>query len=733
MAINLTTEALARGTGRRPWITIGIWLVALVVAFLLTVALLGDALTTKSSITSNPESEQAYTLLEERLGRSNDTIDEIVIVRSATLTVGDPAYRGYVEELFGDIMALGDGLVAGGVHYYLTDDDSLVSADRRTTLVPLVIPEDGMDKIGQVHEVVSKANQENGFRVLIAGEATLGDDFMTLAENDLKTGEVIGIAVALVILALVFGALAAALLPLVLAIVAVVVALGATALVGQALELSFFMANMIVMMGLATGIDYSLFIVSRYREERARGLQKIEAIATAGATANRAVLFSGMTVVLALASLLIFPVSFFQSIGIGAILVVIAAVLASLTLLPAMLGLLGDKVNAIRIPLIQRRRSGHPAEAGSGFWEWTARTVMRRPFPDGIQSKEGFVILQEEFGGAMDLPAMVVIDGQTDSESVQKATERLGTTVAADRAFGPSKLEAYPEANLSVFSVMLASDPMGKEAMDGVVRLRADYIPEAFDGVPAKALVTGLTAEHVDFTRITDTYTPLLFVFVLGLSLLLLTVAFRSIVVPITSIIMNLLSVGAAYGLLVLVFQNGVGADLFGFQRVDTIELWLPMFLFAILFGLSMDYHVFLLSRIRERFLQTANNSESVAFGLRCTGSLITGAALIMVAVFGGFALGDMVMFQQMGFGLAVAVLIDATIVRSVLVPATMRLLGRRNWYLPKWLDWLPRASVGEGSYIEAHTAGTVKEDKPVGLPILEATPVPVDDRPRET
>ena len=751
---NLSTEALARAAARRPWTTIGIWLSVLVAAIMLTGTLLGDALTTEDSFTNNPESQQADNLLHERLGESNNTIDEMVIVRSTTLTVDDPAYQSYVEGLYGDFVALGDDVIAGGENYYLTGDESLVSADRHTTLMPLMIPEGAKEEIDQVHQVVDKASENGSFQVLITGEATLDVELQEVAEKDLQTGESIGILAALVVLALVFGAIVAALLPIVLAIAAIIVALGATALVGQAFDLSFFVTNMITMMGLAVGIDYSLFIVSRYREERAKGLDKVDAIAASGATAGRTVLFSGMTVVLALTGLLIIPMSVFQSLGAGAILVVIAAVLASMTLLPAVLGLLGDKINAIRIPLIQRRKVGQPTEASGWFWDWTARAVMRRPvvslvvaaglllaaassysdinlgmagvsaMPDSMRSKEAFVVLQDEFGFGQDAPAVVVIDGQTDSESVQAAIERLEATVASDPAFIPSRLEVHPEADLSVLYARLAGDPFSKEAMDAVERLRAEYIPEAFDGVPARALVTGETAETVDFTQITDTYTPIVFAFVLGLSFLLLMVAFRSIVVPVTSIIMNLLSVGAAYGLVVLVFQKGVGADLLGFQQIDTIGTWLPLFLFSILFGLSMDYHVFLLSRIRERFIQTGDNSEAVAFGLRSTGRLITGAALIMVAVFGGFALGDLVMMQQFGFGLAVAVLMDATIVRSVLVPATMRLLGKWNWYLPTWLEWLPRVGVGEGVHEDVQPV--LNPEAPLGQ--LIPAPVLVSD-----
>ena len=736
MKLNLSTEGLARASGSRPWITIGAWLAVLLVAMVLTGTLLGDALTTEDGLTNNPESVRADSLLHERLGESNNNIDEMVVIRSTTLTVDDPGYRTYVEELYGDLAALGDEVVVGGTHYYLTGDESLVSADRRTTLVPLVMPEGAKDEIDQVLQVVDKSGESGSFRVLITGEASLEGEINEIAGKDLARGEGIGVSVALVVLALVFGAIAAALLTIVLAIAAIVVALGALALVGQAFDLPFYVLNIMTMMGLAVGIDYSLFIVSRYREERARGLEKVDAIAAAGGAAGRTVLLSGMAVVVAITGLLITPDSGLQSIGVGVILVVIAAVLASMTLLPAVLGLMGDKVNAIRIPLIQRRKVGQPAEAG-GLWYRIARAVMRRPLvslvvaaglliaaassyadinlgsslgvsalPDGLRAKEAFIVLEEEFGFGQDLPAVVVIDGRTDSASVQAGVERLEAAVESDQAFVTSELEVHPEADLSVLNARLAGDPASQQAVDAVKRLRSDYVPEAFDGVPARALVTGETAGQVDSIETIDTYTPIVVAFVLGLSFVLLTVAFRSIVIPVKAILMNLLSVGAAYGLLVAVFQKGIGADLLGFQQVDVIETGIPLFLFAMLFGLSMDYHVFLLSRIRERFIQTGDNSEAVAFGLRSTGRLITGAALIMVAVFGGFALGDLVAMQQLGFGLAVAVFVDATIVRSVLVPASMRLLGDWNWYLPNFRRWLPDLRVEVAEPAEAIASG---------------------------
>jgi RND superfamily putative drug exporter len=311
--------------------------------------------------------------------------------------------------------------------------------------------------------------------------------------------------------------------------------------------------------------------------------------------------------------------------------------------------------------------------------------------PEDLPARIAFEALLEEFPGGTTSPVLVVIDGDVASAPVAGAVDRLTAALEDDAAFGIPHYQANEAGDLGLVSVPLeAADSFGGEALDQVRRLRAEMIPAAFAGVEARVLVGGETAFGVDFFGVIDRYTPWVYAFVLGLSFVLLTVVFRSIVVPIEAIILNLLSVGAATGLVVLVFQKGFLVDALGFTRTEAIEAWLPLFLFSILFGLSMDYHVFLLTRIRERFDQTADNSESVAHGLRTTGAIITGAAVIMVAVFAGFAAGDLVALQQMGFGLAVAVFLDATLVRSVLVPATMKLLGDRNWYLPRFLRWLP-------------------------------------------
>ncbi|HEX5939683.1 MAG TPA: MMPL family transporter, partial [Dehalococcoidia bacterium] len=441
-----------------------------------------------------------------------------------------------------------------------------------------------------------------------------------------------------------------------------------------------------------------------------------------GATASRAVLFSGLTVVVALLGLVLVPDSIFRSLGVGAIIVTLLAVAAALTLLPAVLSLLGDKVNKGTIPFLGTKKS---VDTPGGFWYRTTNVVMRHPLisatasvallvaasipyfslelgfngigtlPRDLEPRQAFDILDEEFSAGVVAPTEVVVAADdVNSPEVQRAVVRLSAELEGDESFGNVTVERNESGDLLVMSVALNGDPDGDAAHSAIDRLRDEHIPSAFSGVEAQALVTGPTAQTADYVGMINDFTPLVFVFVLGLSFFVLLLVFRSIVVPIKAIIMNLLSVGAAYGILVLVTVQGVGNEIFGFQQVDFIEAWLPLFMFAILFGLSMDYHVFLLSRIRERFDETGDNKEAVAYGVRSTAGIITGAALIMVAVFSGFAMGSLVSFQQMGFGLAIAVIIDATLIRTVLVPASMALLGRWNWYLPSWLEWLPDVRV---------------------------------------
>jgi RND superfamily putative drug exporter len=314
--------------------------------------------------------------------------------------------------------------------------------------------------------------------------------------------------------------------------------------------------------------------------------------------------------------------------------------------------------------------------------------------PDRLESKQGFAALARDFPRQSSSSVLIVVQGDVRSQPVREGIAELRADLRGNPAFGGAG-ELRIGRKLAAIVTPVAGDKTGDSALAAVRRLRADEIPHAFASTPeTQVLVGGDTADNVDYIDAMNFWLPFVFVFVLGLSFVLLTVVFRSIVIAATAIVFNLLSVGAAYGLIVLVFQHGVGADLFGFQQVDTIEAWVPLFLFSVLFGLSMDYQVFLLSRIKERYDETGSTTNAVAEGVGSTARLITGAALIIVAVFVGFATGDLVMFQQMGFGVAVALLIDATIVRSVLLPAAMKLLGEWNWYLPRWLVWLPDIEV---------------------------------------
>jgi putative drug exporter of the RND superfamily len=411
------------------------------------------------------------------------------------------------------------------------------------------------------------------------------------------------------------------------------------------------------------------------------------------------------------------------------------------TLLPALLALLGDHVNALRLPLVGR---DHPAE--SPFWARAVSAVVRRPatfltagvvvllaaafpvlglstgtsgvgsLPDDTYAKAGALALEANFPGASTTtPAQVVVSGDVTSEELTTAIARFESSLADDPDFGPSQQQVAGNGEVAVVSVPLIGDPDHDQARRGLDRLRADLVPAAFDGTDSTVLVGGTTAENVDYSDVINKWLPLVLVFVLGLSFLLLTLVFRSLVLSATAVILNLLSVGAAYGLLVLVFQHGIGVDLLGLQRVERVEAWVPIFLFSVLFALSMDYHVFLLSRIRERYAATGDTNQSVVHGIAATGRIITGAALIIVVVFAGFAAGQLVMFQQMGFGVGVALLVDATLIRMVVVPAVMALLGRWNWYLPTWLDWLPELHVeGDPDPGPEPTAAPIRPTAPV-------------------
>ena len=824
--MRINPESLARSSSRHPWRVISIWVVVVLALGVASSAFLKGALTNDIAFTNQPESIKVLNAIEARVtGKERDT--EYLIVKNAALSVDDPAFEQYVRKVQADVLGLGDAVIAppseGQQSSVVTVYDlraagdaapdsqtkavlaeqaaQLVSKDGKGTLIAVSIVNIEADTIDALRGVV-EGEPQDGFQLLLAGQGTLQDDSLHVAEQDLRKGESIGIAVALIVLVIVFGAIAAALLPIGIAMVAIPIALGLVGLISElfGVKFSVFTQNIASMIGLAVGIDYSLFIVARYREERIKGFDKLGSIAATGATASRAVFFSGLTVVVALMGMFILPTTIFRSMAAGAILVVLASLAATMTLLPALLGKIGDRVNAPYLSRVWapvafiglvvasavvggalagigapgglvalvsvvvffaglvvlsrsvikegsrferfRRDDSRGFDPKGGFWDRFTRVVMGKPvvslvaavfvlgslgliyfsinkgttqsaasLPDDVESKKAFLSLVNDFGlGGQTQPIQIFVDAPAKDATTQQVIAALQQGIGQMPALSPqTSLQPAIDGSAVVVNAVPAGDSFGQATFDAVKQLRDEVVPAATQGTGVVALVGGQPAIFTDFLSVTDTYQPIVLAFVLGLSFLLLMMVFRSIVVPLKAVIMNLLSVGAAYGAIVLVFQHQSNAALngvhdfalkvfhalgFPFEEVAAIEGWLPLMLFSILFGLSMDYHVFLLSRIKEEYDKTGDNDEAVAYGLRTTAGIITGAAIIMVVVFTAFAAGRLVPLQQMGFGLAVAVFLDATVVRTILVPSTMKLLGDRNWYLPKWLEWLPNLKV---------------------------------------
>ncbi len=725
-------------------------------------------ITTNAGLLNNPESQQGWALLEEHGIREERRGTETLIVQSSRLTVDAADFQATVQRVT-DAFRAETELVDSVVNYYeLSERDPqaaslLVSSDRKTTIVPVTLVgsvEDAVDHGARVLELThTLQDAAPAFTVLAVGDGSMNEEVNTLAESDIARGESIGAGIALLILIVLFSAIVAALVPLILAVVSISIAFGLAAILSQFNEMSFVVNSVIPMIGLAVGIDYALFVVERYREERRRGATKHDAIERAGGTASRAVLFSGMVVILALAGLFIAPTNDYRSVSVGAILVVGVAVAATLTLIPAMISLLGDKMDWPRrrkydAETAARQAAWDHETVHRGFWGTTSRVVMRRPvvslvlaggflilcatpflnlnegfnfassLPDELETKIAFDILDSEFSAGLISPVEIVVEGSADDPATELAIatiiENLGSATTDDgrSLYGPATTTESADGQIALISVPMNLDPDSEAATVAIRQLRDDIIPPIAASLPSgRILTTGITANNADFLDVLGTYTPIVILFVLGVSFVLLVIVFRSLVVAAKAIAMNVLSVAAAYGLIVWVFQEGNLIDFFGFQQTDVIEAGLPLFMFAVLFGLSMDYHVFLLSRIREHYDLTHRNEESVSVGLQRTAKIITGAALIMVAVFGGFASASLVFIQQLGFGLGVAILLDATIVRSILVPSAMVLLGDRNWYLPDWLRWLPDMRVERAPSL---AIPPILAPVPIGAPPLD-------------
>ena len=779
----MSLSNIASFSARKPFIVIVLWIVAIAISGALSSVYLESALGGGGQgSTKDLEFKLANMLQDEKMSELTSSSDDsseasnqdsgsdnLLVVTSDKFQFPSEEYFKELNNFFIEIQSEIDNAGVDQKVGTLEDYQIIPSEDGSTIMIQAPFVSRGL-----VSPLIHITEEFSGkdFNFYFIGTATIEHTFAELAERDLVTGETIGISVALIILALVFGSVTSAFIPVIMAIVAIFVSIGMVSVVGQIVDLNDFVTNIMTMMGLAVGIDYCLFILSRYREERDSGVDKVQAIANTGSTAGRAVMFSGFTVVFAILGVFIIPEKTFHAFGVGTVLVVFVAVLAGITLLPAIIGLLGDKVNSFEVPkiltlslyfigffivvftvglgpvllivsgivlllliiisIVKKKPSSGVINPDSGtnqggFWNTITLQVMKRPYvsmiiasgiliflsyfyfdleegtsgisvlPDEEPVKIGFELLNEKFGFGQDAPTLIAVDADTSSEKISQSLTNLEKGISDYSGMNPPQLTIYDEVSYAEFLASIPGDPNGQDAVNSIKYLRNTLIPNAFEGVDPEEYtiyVGGSTAEIVDSVESVNESFPYVIGLVLLLSLLLLLFAFRSVTIPVASIVMNLLSVGASYGLLVLVFQKGFMIDIFGFEQVDQIEFWLPLFMFTILFGLSMDYHVFMLSRIKENFDETKSANESVAFGLRTTASIITGAALIMVAVFGGFALGDITFFQSMGFGLGAAVLIDATIVRSILVPSVMKILGESAWYLPSWLNWLPNISI---------------------------------------
>ena len=700
------------------------WLVFVIVALAI-----GGSLGTKtiSPGAAGPgESGRANSVLTDSYKQNKV---ERVLVQSRSGSTKDPEFAAGVRDVVHRLRVSGSAVQVRSP--YSKGGEDLVSKDGRSALVTLQVKgsaadtalerSNDVDPILKATAAAQRAHPE--LRIEQFGDYSSIKAFDEIFADEFAKAAGLSLPVTLAIMIFAFGALVAAGIPVLLALTGVMATVGLVAIPSQFSPVDPAINEVILLVGMAVGVDYSLFYLRREREERAAGKDPDSALAAAAATSGRAVLISGLTVMVAMAGMYLTGDPTFSSFATGTIIVVAVAMLGSITVLPALLSKLGDKVMKGRVPILGRRRE---RVGPSRMWSAILNPVLRHPkiaatlsagalvalsipalglhtgtpgadnLPQDAPIVKTFDRMEKAFPGN-DLPAQVVVQApNVNAPAVSRAIDELEHDALASGHFNrPVKVDVAPSSKVAVVTMPIAGDGTDTRSNAALAALRDDLIPSTIgkaDG--AQAQVTGATAQSKDFNDLMKSKAPLVIAFVLAMAFMLLMVTFRSIVIPIKAIVLNLLSVGAAYGVLVLVFQNGLGQSLFGFDSTGTIVSWLPMFLFVILFGLSMDYHVFIISRIREAFDRGMTTDDAVEYGIKSTAGVVTSAAIVMVAVFGIFGSLDILMLKQMGIGLAAAVLIDATIIRAVLLPASMKLLGDRNWYLPKRLEWLPKVRV---------------------------------------
>ncbi|MDQ3778034.1 MAG: MMPL family transporter [Actinomycetota bacterium] len=647
---------------------------------------------------------------------------ESVLIQSRTLQANDPAFKAAIDDVVAGISRLESVQNVRSPLDRANADQ--ISKNGQAALVEFEIRGDRDDAADKIDPVLAQVDDlqraHRGFFIGAFGDASAVDAVETAFADDLEKAGFLSLPITLIILVVAFGALVAAGIPLLLGLTAVFATFGLIALPSHVLPMAQQAPALVLLIGLAVGVDYSMFYLRREREERAAGRSEQAALEAAAATSGRSVLISGLTVMAAMAGMFLTGDEIFASFGVATILVVAIAMLGSLTVLPALLSKLGDKVDRVRVPLVGRLRR----DDGEGrIWGAIVTAVLRRPllsavvsgglllalavpalqlrmatpgpdtFPKSLPVVQTYDRMQQAFPGEA-LPANVVVKAPDVTEpAVQGAIRRLEQrAVASGRMHEPITVDVNGDETVANITVPIEGQGTDAASFASLGVLRDDIVPATVGALPdAEAGVTGLTAQWKDASAAMKSNLAPVVAFVLVLAFVLMLLAFRSVVIAAKAIVLNLLSVGAAYGVLVLVFQHGLGKGLLGFSSTAGIDPVVPLLLFVILFGLSMDYHVFLLSRIREAVQRGASTDEAIAHGIKSTAGVVTSAAFVMVAVFAVFIALSMLFFKQFGVGLAVAVLIDATIVRGVLLPASMKLLGDWNWYVPTWLEWLPR------------------------------------------
>ena len=744
---------LGRFAASRPFVVIGAWVVAAVLVIGMSGAFGKDLENTFS--VPGLDSQEAIDLLSAAQSDQAGLTAQIVMTPNdgGTFLTSPEAVAAVAEvqagaEQLDNVLGTNDPTTAFAAGPEMAIRSGVVSPDGRIALLRLQYPileELSIETLEELKEFVEEAREGAGVDIEAGG-----DLFFSFEQPETSGAELIGIGAAVIILLVAFGSVIAMGLPIGMALFGLLLGISSMSLVNHLLDIPDWAPQMASMVGLGVGIDYALFLVTRHREFLSQGVTVVDSVGRASATAGQAVIFAGGTVVIAILGLAVAGIPFMTAAGIATSVVVLIMVIASVTLLPAFLGLAGERING-RKSKREKLAAKNAGGVSPGWERWgnhvaknawkyaigvtTALLALTAPvlalqlgfpdegtLPETRTERRAYDLVAEGFGPGVNGPLIVAVDISQDATQVEPLVNAMRQDAGLTAVLPPN---VNQQAGVATIIAFPTTSPQNEETLATVKRIRSEVIPPLFDDSPARAHVGGSTASFADIGEKVTSRLPLFIAAVILLSFLLLMVVFRSIMVPLKAALLNLLSIGAAYGVLVMVFQWGWGKGLIGLEATVPIVSFIPMFMFAILFGLSMDYEVFLLSRVREEYLVTGDNDASVTHGIASTARVITSAALIMISVFLGFVLGDDPVIKMMGLGLATAIFVDATVVRIILVPATMKLMGDTNWWLPGWLDrLLPEIDIeGEAGLPPAEmrpteptsTSGTTRDGELVG------------------